>query len=70
MGLADILVMWPGPFEQISFPHPMEALHEIWLQSALPFLRKRSLQMLNLSDLGPISMNDLDLWYRFMYLFI
>ena len=46
---------------KLSFPHPIEASHEIWLQSAQQFLRKRSLKMLNLSDLGPRSMNDLDL---------
>ena len=27
------------------FPHPMKAPHEIWLQSAYRFLRKRSLKM-------------------------
>ena len=24
MGMAAILVMWPGPFEQTSVPHPKE----------------------------------------------
>ena len=43
-----------------SFPHPMEAPHKIWLQSVKQFLRKK-MKMLNLSDLGPRSMNDLDL---------
>ena len=79
-GMASILVMWPGPFEKkLSFPFPMGDPHQIWLQSASRFLRKRPLKMLNLSDLGPRSMsnlgprsvNDLDLWYsyRFMYSF-
>ena len=31
MGMAAILVMWPGPFEQTFIPHPMEAPNEIWL---------------------------------------
>ena len=39
MGMAAILVMWPGPFEQ-QFPHPMETPYEIWLQSAWWFLRR------------------------------
>ena len=43
--------------------HPMEVPHEIWLQSAQWFLRKRRLPeyVVNLSDLGPRSVNDLDL---------
>ena len=45
----------------LSFFHPVKAPHEIWLQSAKCFLRKRSLKMLKLSDLGHRSMNDLDL---------
>ena len=31
MGMAAIFVMWPGPFEQLSFPYPREAPYEIWL---------------------------------------
>ena len=36
MGMAAILVIWPKPFEQnsIPFPHPKEAQHDIWFQSA------------------------------------
>ena len=45
MGKAGILVMWPGPHTQTTFPHPMEAPHEIWLQSAQWFQRKRRLKM-------------------------
>ena len=44
-----------------SFTHPMEAPHKIWLQSAKQFLRKRKLKMLTPSDIGPRSVNDLDL---------
>ena len=39
----------------------MKAPHEIWLQSAKRFLRKESLNMLNLSDLGSRSMSELDI---------
>ena len=45
---------------KLSFPHPMEDTNEIWLQSAMRFLKKKN-EMLNLTDLGPRSMNDLDL---------
>ena len=31
MGIAAILAMWPGPFEQTFVPHPIEAPYEIWL---------------------------------------
>ena len=41
MGMAAILVMWPGPFEQT---HRMETPYEIWLQSTKWFLRRRCLQ--------------------------
>ena len=29
MGIAAILVMWPGPFEQFSFPHLRKVLYEL-----------------------------------------
>ena len=45
MGMAVILVMLPGLFEQTFIPHPKEAAHEIWLQSAQWFQR-RCLKML------------------------
>ena len=31
MGMAAILVMWPGSFDKLSFPHPTDAPYEIWL---------------------------------------
>ena len=46
---------------KLSIPHPMEVPYKIWLKSAEQFLRKRNLKMLNLSDLGSKSLNDLDL---------
>ena len=45
--------------EHLNNSH-MEAPYGIWLQTAC-FLRKISFKMLNLSDLGQRSMNDLDL---------
>ena len=29
MGMMAILIMWAGLFENVSFPHPKEAPHEI-----------------------------------------
>ena len=34
------------PAKKLSFPHPMEASHEIWLQSAQWFQRRRCMKML------------------------
>ena len=34
MGMAAILVMWSTPFEHFSFLKALEAVYEIWLQSA------------------------------------
>ena len=54
-GMAAILMMWRSPFGQAFIPHS-----KIWLKSAKRFLRKRNLKMLNMSDLGPRSVDDLD----------
>ena len=34
MGMAAMLVMWPRSFEQVFFLKALEAVYEIWLQSA------------------------------------
>ena len=44
MGMAAILVTWPGSFE-LSFPHPFEAPYEIWLWLAQRFLSRRCWKM-------------------------
>ena len=44
MGMAAILVMWPGPFEQMFVPHPMDAPYIIWLSWAQWLLRTRCLK--------------------------
>ena len=38
-GHGGNLDQWPGSFEQLSFPHPIEVPYEIWL--ARRFLRRR-----------------------------
>ena len=30
MGIAAILVMWPGPFDKLLFPHPIEVYDCDW----------------------------------------
>ena len=47
MGMAAILIMWPGPFEQTFIPYPMKTPYEIWLQSVQWFLRRRCLKSVN-----------------------
>ena len=44
-----------------SSQHHMEAAYELRLQTAKCFLRKRSLKMLNLNDLGQRSVNEMTL---------
>ena len=53
----------------LHFLTPWRLHIKFWLQSAQRFLRKRSLKMLNMSDLGQRSLNDLDLWYSYMFMF-
>ena len=54
MGMAAILVMWPGPFIQtlykLSFPLPKEAPHKIWLWLAKRFQRRRCLNIVDDDD--------------------
>ena len=58
------MVMWPGTFEQIFIPHISWRLHmKFGFNWPSGFWAKKKLKMLNLSDLGRSSMNDLDLWY-------
>ena len=71
MGMAAILVMWPAPFEQTSIPpsHGGSTWNLTSIGQAV--YKEQKFENVNLSDLGPRSMNDLDLWYsyKFMYSF-
>ena len=51
----DLIVSVPDHCLSFYFPY------KIWLQSAKQFLRKRSLKILTLGNLGPRSVNYLDL---------
>ena len=72
MGMATTLDMWPGPFEQI-FILPSNG-GSTWNLASIGLVvsKEKKFEHVNLSDLGPRSMNDLDLWYSdtFMYSFI
>ena len=63
MGMVAILVIWPGPVEQtfILLSHGSST----WNLSSigLEVSKEKKFENVNLSDLGPRSMNDLDLWY-------
>ena len=69
MGMAAVLVMWARPFEQIFIPLSHGGF--IWNLASigLAVSKIKKFENVNMSDLGPRSMDDLDLWYsyRFMY---
>ena len=68
MGMAATLVMWSRPVDQTFVP-PFHGGSTYNLASnAKQLLRKRNLKLLNLSDLGPRSMNDLGLWYSYRFM--
>ena len=53
MGMAAILVMWPGPFihlYKLFFLLPKEAPHKIWLWLAKRFRRRRCLNIVDDDD--------------------
>ena len=72
MGMVAILAIWRGPFEQTFTPpsHGGSKWNLALIGQAVS--KEKKFENVNLSDLGPRSMNDLDLWYsyRFMYSFI
>ena len=47
IGVAAILVMWPGYRKQTFVPLPKEAPHKIWLWLAKQFLRRRCLSIVD-----------------------
>ena len=71
MGMAAMLVMWRKPFEQTFIPLSLGVF--IWNVASIgqAVSNEKKFENVNLSDIGPRSLNNLDLWYsyRFMYLF-
>ena len=71
MGMVAIFVMWHRPVEQIFIP--LSHGGSMWnlVSIGLEVSKEKKFENVNLSDLGWRSMNDLDLWYsyRFMYWF-
>ena len=63
MGMAAILVMWPGPFEQTFIPpsHGGSTWNLASIGQAVS--KEKKFENVNLRELGPMSMYDLDLWY-------
>ena len=57
-GVYHIWAWWPSSscdlnnLNNLSFSHPKKTPNKFWLQSAKWLLRKRSLKILNLSDLS------------------
>ena len=68
MGMTAVLVMWPGPFEKTFVP-PSHGGYKWNLASiGLAGSKDKNNKMLNLSDLGPRPMNDLDLLYLYRFI--
>ena len=68
MGMAAILVTWPGPFEQtIIFTTNKSSK---WKLASMDLAALQQLfECVNLSDLGQKSNNVLDLWYSYEFMF-
>ena len=63
MGMAAILVMWPGPFEQ-AFISPSQGGSTLNLASiGLVIIEEKKFKIIESERFGPRSINDLDLWY-------
>ena len=63
MDMATILVIWPRPFEQTFVPRSHGDY--IWNLASIGLAVSKENKfenVVNLSDIGPRSMNDLDLW--------
>ena len=68
MGMTAILVMWPEPFEQTFVPPSHEGYKWNLASIGLAVSKDKNNKMLNLSDLGPRPMNDLDLLYLYRFI--
>ena len=63
MGMAAILVMWPGPFEHtyVRLSHGGSTWNLASI--GLTVIEEKKFENIKSEWLGPRSMNDLDLWY-------
>ena len=61
MGMAAILVMWPGPFEQTFIPPSHGGSTWNLVSIGLAVSKEKKFENGNLSDFGPRWMNDLDI---------
>ena len=64
MGIAAILVIWPGPVEEDAFILPFQGGSTWNLPSiSLVVVEENKFKNIESERFGPRSMNDLDLWY-------
>ena len=62
MGMAAILVMWPGPFQQAFLPLFQEGATLNLASIGLVAIEEK-FKNIEYERTGPRSMNDLDFWY-------
>ena len=63
MGMAVILIMWPGPFEQALVPPSRGGSTWNLASNGLVVIVEKKFKNIESERLGPRSMNDLDHWY-------
>ena len=68
MGMVALLVMWTGPFEQTFILPSNGGLTWNLASIGLTVAKEKKFENVNLSDPGPRSMNDLDLWYSYRFM--
>ena len=63
MGIADILAMWPGPFEQAFVPPSQGGFTWNLASVGLVVIEEKKIKNIESERFRPRSVNDLDLWY-------
>ena len=68
MGMAAILIMEPRPFEHTFIP--LSHGDTTWNLASISQVvsKEKKFENVNLSDLGPRSMNEHDLWYTYWFM--
>ena len=62
MGMAAILVMWPGWFEQTFVPPSQGGSTWHLIKIGLVVIEKMKFKNIESERFGPRSVNDLDIW--------
>ena len=63
MGIAAILVMWPKPFEVTSTLPSHQSTTWNLASIGLAVIEEKKFENIESEWLGPMSMDDLDMWY-------